>query len=83
MQLSATEAKGRFGEIMAADSDEVVTITKYGRPDKAVISYKRLQELEAIEDRYWVELARQGRESGYIGTKESDKLLLEMMNRED
>lgn len=71
MQVSATEAKDRFGEIMAAASDEVVTITKYGRPDKVVISFKRLQELEAIEDRYWLELSRQGEESGSMGVEET------------
>lgn len=82
MQISASEAKGRFGEIMAAAGEEPVTITKYGRPDRALISYKRLQELETMEDRYWLELARQGRESGYIGTEESEKLLEEMLSRD-
>jgi prevent-host-death family protein len=62
MQISATEAKDRFGEIMAAR--ETVTITKYGKPDKAVIDFERLRELEATEDRYWSEMARQGQESG-------------------
>lgn len=83
MQVTAKEAKDRFGEVMAAAGRETVTITKYGRPETAMISVTRLEELEAMENRYWIELARQGRESGYIGTEESEKLLDEMMNRHE
>ncbi len=81
MQISATEAKDRFGEIMAAR--ETVTITKYGRPDKAVIDFERLRELEATEGRYWSEMARQGQESGPADADEVRRLFKKMIEAAD
>jgi len=52
MQLSATEAKSRLSELMAEAGDEAVIITRYGRPEVAMISARRFKELEAMEDRY-------------------------------
>lgn len=83
MQVTAKEAKDKFGEVMAAAGRETVVITKYGRPETAMISTKRLEELERAEDSYWVLQAKLGQESGYIGTEASEKLLAEMISRDE
>lgn len=49
MQLTATEAKRRLGEITAGKLGEVVHVTRYGEPCVAFLSIERLKELEAIE----------------------------------
>jgi len=83
MQVTAKEAKDRFGEVMAAAGRETVVITKYGRPETAMISARRLEALERAEDSYWVLQARLGQENGYIGTEASEKLLAEMISRDE
>ena len=50
MQITAKEAKQRFGEVMSVSGTETVMITKYGRPERAVISAKRLEEFESVLD---------------------------------
>jgi len=82
MQVTAKEAKDRFGEIMSAAGRETVTITKYGRPETAMISVRRLEELEAMEDRYWLELAREGRESGSMGVEASKAYIRSILDAE-
>lgn len=83
MEVTAKQAKDKFGEIMAASAHDTVVITKYGRPETAMISVKRLEELEAMEDRYWLELARKGEESGFLGVEESEALIKEMLSAQD
>ncbi len=83
MQVTAKEAKDRFGEVMAASGHETVTITKYGRPERAMISCKRLEELEAMEDRYWLELARKGEESGFMSVEESEAYIKRNLSAEE
>ena len=80
MQVTAKEAKDRFGEVMATAGRETVMITKYGRPETAMISVRRLEELEKAEDSYWVLQAKLGQESGYIGAEASEQLLADMIS---
>lgn len=82
MHITAKEAKDRFGEVMDAARRETVVITKYGRPEAAVISTDRLAELERAEDAYWVLQAKLGQESGYIGSEASEQLLADMIGNE-
>jgi prevent-host-death family protein len=78
MQITAKKAKDRFGEIMATAMCETVIITKHGRPETAMISVRRLEELEEAEKSYWVLQAKTGQESGYIGTEASEQLLADI-----
>lgn len=80
MQVSASQAKARFGEIMAISGEETVTITKYGRPDKVVISFKRLEELQAMEDAYWLEESRKGEESGSMGVEATEAYIRSVLD---
>lgn len=79
--VSASEAKEKFGEIMA--SRDTIVITRYGRPDKVLIDYDRLQELQAAEDRYWLEESRKGEESGSLGVEASEAYLRSILNAKD
>ncbi len=83
MQITAKDAKDRFGEVMVTAIQETVLITKYGRPETAMISVRRLEELEKAEELYWVVQAKLGQESGYIGTEASEQLLADMINRDE
>lgn len=83
MKVTAKEAKDRFGEVMATAGHETVVITKYGRPETAMISTRRLEELERAEDLYWVLQAKLGQESGYIGTEASEQLLADMISLDE
>jgi len=83
MRITAKEAKDRFGEVMVTAGRETVTITKYGRPETAMISVRRLEELEKAEDSYWVLQAKLGQESGYIGTEASEQLLADMISTDE
>jgi prevent-host-death family protein len=71
MNISAKEAKDRFGEVIETARTETVTVTRHSKPTVAVISVDRLAELEAIEDRYWLDVSRRGAESGFIGIDKS------------
>lgn len=82
MQVTAKEAKDKFGEVMNAARKETVMITRYGRPEAVMISAERLAELEKAEDLYWVLQAKLGQESGYIGAEASERLLADMIGHE-
>lgn len=62
--MTSKEAKDKFGVLMDTARREPVTITKHGRPVVVAVWSEHYAELEAMEDRYWLELARQGEESG-------------------
>ncbi|MBS0341109.1 MAG: type II toxin-antitoxin system prevent-host-death family antitoxin [Proteobacteria bacterium] len=47
MQISATEAKNRFGHICAQAKTEPVFVEKDGRPDSVILSYADYQALVA------------------------------------
>lgn len=80
--LSSKEAKDKFGVLMDTARREPVTITKHSRPAVVVVSSERYAELEAAEDRYWLELARQGRESGSMGVEASEAYIRSVLDAE-
>ena len=46
MQITATEAKNRFGYVCAQAKNEPVVIEKDGRPDSVIVSYEAYQTLK-------------------------------------
>lgn len=78
--ISAREAKDKFGVLMDTARREPVTITRHGRPAVVVVSCEHYARLEAMEDRYWLELARQGRESGFMGVNESEAFINKILS---
>jgi prevent-host-death family protein len=51
MQITATEAKNRFGYVCAQAKIEPVIVEKDGRPDSVVVSYEDFQVLQAAADK--------------------------------
>jgi prevent-host-death family protein len=46
MQVTATEAKNRFGYLCAQAKSEPVIVEKDGRPDSVIVSYDDFQKLK-------------------------------------
>ena len=52
MDITATDAKQRFGDIFtAALSGNRVNVTRHGKPAISIITAERMDELERVEDR--------------------------------
>jgi prevent-host-death family protein len=51
MQVTATEAKNRFGYLCARAKTEPVIVEREGRPDTVLIGYEEYQALRAAADR--------------------------------
>ncbi|AEG94225.1 type II toxin-antitoxin system Phd/YefM family antitoxin [Ramlibacter tataouinensis] len=47
MQVTATEAKNRFGYLCSQAKVEPVIVEKDGRPDSVIVSYEEFQALKA------------------------------------
>lgn len=80
--VSSTECKTRFGEYLESVLSEPVTIQKTGRAVAVLISFSEYERLQALENSYWLERAKEAEASGYIGTEKSMELLKEAMNAE-
>ncbi len=51
MQVTATEAKNRFGFYCSQAKSEPVVVEKDGRPDTVILSYEEFEALRAAADR--------------------------------
>src|SRR6476620_10327128 len=51
MQVTATEAKNRFGYLCSQAKIEPVIVEKDGRPDSVLLSYDEFQSLKAAAER--------------------------------
>jgi prevent-host-death family protein len=51
MQVTATEAKNRFGYFCSQAKSEPVIVEKDGRPDTVLVDYDEFQALKAASDR--------------------------------
>lgn len=51
MQVTATEAKNRFGYFCSQAKNEPVVVEKDGRPDTVLVDYEEFQALKAAVDR--------------------------------
>jgi len=75
MKIAATEVKNHFGEYLEEALSEPVVIEKTGRPVAVMLSMKEYERLIALEDAYWAVKALKAEKTGYIGQKESMKIL--------
>ena len=80
--ITSREAKDKFGVLMDTALREPVTITKHSRPAVVVLSVDRFQELEELEDRYWLAKAKAGEKSGYLSAEESEAFIQEILSAE-
>lgn len=80
---TATNAKTRFGQILENSLLEPVLIQKSGRNIAVIMSYNEYERIKQLEDQYWGLKAAKAKKEGFIGTKESEKLLRELLNAAD
>jgi prevent-host-death family protein len=73
--VTSKEAKEKFGVLVDTARREPVTITKHNRPSVVVMSKERYDELEAAEDRIWIERAIEAEKGGFLGPEESEAFL--------
>ncbi len=69
--ISATEVKQKFGEHVTNAVVEPIVVEKFGRPLVVMLSYAEYKRLQALEDRYWGEMARTAEEEGYASSEEA------------
>jgi antitoxin Phd len=80
LHLAASEVKQRLGQYMESALTEPVVIEKSGRPAVVMLSIAEYERLQAMDDAYWGERARQALEGGLAGTDESMRRLQERID---
>ena len=81
--LAAKEAKNNFGLLLDTARVQPVTIEKNGRPVAVLLSLEEYQRFQALEEAHWTERADSAAQEGFIGRKESEKVLRELLNAKD
>ncbi len=81
--MSVSEAKNNLGELLEFARKNPVKIERNGRPVVVVISTEEFDRMEALEDAWWALKAEEALKEGTLGTKASEKLLMEMLNAKD
>lgn len=80
LNVAATEVKQRLGQYMESALTEPVVIEKSGRPSVVMLSIAEYERLQAMDDAYWGERAKQAIEGGFAGADETMRRLQERMN---
>jgi len=75
MTKNATEVKNRFGRYLQMAITNPVIIEKNSNPVAVMISNEEYERLLKLENAYWAEKAAQAEKEGYIGKKESLKII--------
>lgn len=81
-KIPATEAQNKFGELLDSALRSPIEITRKGRSVAVILAFEEFVRLRESEDELWALRAKKAREEGYIGTKESDELLKEVLSAE-
>ena len=81
--VNATDAKNNFGELLDSAKVHPMKIEKNGRPVAVLVSAEKFEQLEAMEDAWWAAEAKKALKEGYLGQKESEALLAELVNAKD
>ena len=82
--FSASDARRRFGRLLKTAKREPVTITKNGRAAAMMLSVSDKELIAAVEgfleERYWCERIADAERAGYIGARDSKRILSEALN---
>lgn len=76
--ISTTQARSHLPSLIddVRVKDEVVLLSKQGKAVAAIISMKKLQELETFEDEYWSKELRKAMQDGRLmGTEKTAQWL--------
>ena len=80
LHLAASEVKQRLGKYMESALTEPIVIEKSGRPAVVMLSIAEYERLQAMDDAYWGERAKQALEGGLAGINETMRRLQERIN---
>jgi len=84
--FTASDARRRFGRLLETALREPVTITKNGRAAAMMLPASDKELIAAVEgfleERYWCERIADAERGGYIGARESNRILREALNAE-
>jgi len=75
MTVNATEVKNRFGRYLQMAITNPVIIEKNSNPVAVMLSNEEYERLINLENVYWAEKAAKSEKEGYIGEKESLKII--------
>ena len=82
--FTASDARRRFGVLLETARREPVTITKNGRAVAMMLSASDDGVFAIVEGflegRYWCERIAEAERGGYIGARESNRILSEALN---
>jgi prevent-host-death family protein len=78
--VSASDVKQKFGKYIDDARLAPVVINKNGKPCIVMISFERFEELQAMEDAYWLAQAEAGITSGFLGAEKTAEVLKEKLN---
>jgi prevent-host-death family protein len=78
--VTAKEAQTRFGRLLDRAQKEDVAITRHDREVAVVISRERYDEMQTLEDAYWIARAETAAESGFMSPEKTMQYLREKMN---
>lgn len=81
--LSASEAKGAFGELLDRSGRGPVRIEKKGRGVAVLLSVEEYERLSEIEDQWWADRARRAAKKGFVGKAKSKQILEGLLNARD
>lgn len=71
LHVSTSEVKQRLGQYITRAMSEPVVIEKSGRPAVVMLSIAEYERLQALDDAYWGEKAKQALEDGLAGVDET------------
>lgn len=83
-EMTARDAKNRFGELLDAAQRMPVHITKNGRNVAVLLSFEDYERYECSEDALWAARAEAAHgEDDYLGPAASDVLLKDLLDAAD
>ena len=81
MQIyQAKQAKNQFGQMIHNAQHEPLIIERYGQEVIAIISKREFDRLRAVEEAMLEYQAAIAKREGFIGEKESDDLITELLD---
>ncbi len=80
IHFAAKEAKNNFGRLLDTARQQPVTIDKQGRSVAVILSNEEYARLEMLEETLLALQASIAKEEGFIGQKNSEEFLNDLLN---
>jgi antitoxin Phd len=71
MTVTATDLKGKFGQIMDQARREPVLIQSHGRDTVVILDHAEFARLRHLEDAHWTARAEEALKSGFLSPEET------------